>query len=106
MNWKRGITLRTTRNRDWSEDEIEKNDIYEGRNIFSDFYLEDQGIIRELVCSLNHYHPDFEKNRILIESAPDLLRELRNIIQCWDNDCFQDSDIETARQLVNQIINP
>lgn len=106
MEWKRGTTLITNRTKKWSKEQIEANNNIEETLIFSSFNFHNQGISRQLVCELNPSHPKFENNRALIEAAPDLLLGIRNIVHCLDNNCLQNNDIETLRELINKIVNP
>lgn len=39
-------------------------------------------------------------NLELMAAAPALLAELQNLVTCWDNDTFQDVDIEYARKAI------
>lgn len=43
-------------------------------------------------------------NARLIAAAPELLKELINMVQCWDNDTFQDIDIDCAKKAINKAL--
>ena len=45
-----------------------------------------------------------EANAKLIASAPDLLRELKNIINCWESDTVTDKDFEYAKQAIEKAL--
>lgn len=79
--WLRGKTLFTNGTRNWSKEALEKSDREEGRLIFSNFSASDEGKSRQLVCQLNAAHHEFEKNRVLIECAPDLKKVLIQVLE-------------------------
>lgn len=79
--WKTGRTLITNQTRKWSDEQFLINDTLEGRYIFSNFQDSDEGRSRQVICEMNHNHPDFEKNRTLIEAAPDLKRVLIQVLE-------------------------
>jgi hypothetical protein len=55
------------------------------------------------VCDINYYlNEESEANAKLISFAPEMLEELKNIVQCWDNDVFQELDIECIRELIEK----
>lgn len=39
---------------------------------------------------------------LLISKAPEMLKELNNIVDCWDKDVFQELDIDSIRILIKQ----
>ena len=46
-----------------------------------------------------------EANAKLIASAPELLKELTNMVECWDNDIFQYLDIKQAKEAIKKATN-
>ena len=72
-NWRRGITLNTSRTKFWTPKDRHDNDRLEQTMIFSNFHDSDEGRSRQLVCTLNPQHPEYETNAQLIAAAPKLL---------------------------------
>ena len=55
------------------------------------------------VCNIITRNEDqAEANAKLISCAPEMLNELQNIVQCWDNDVFQELDIDYIRELIKK----
>jgi hypothetical protein len=79
-NWSRGITLMTQQTKRWPPEMIKENDRLEQARVFSDFSSRDGGRSREVVCTINEFHKDYEQNALLIENAPELLESLKACI--------------------------
>lgn len=80
--WKTGRTLVTATTKNWSQDEINRNDEKENRMVFSQFSGIDQGRARVLVCICERKE-DAEKICELAQ-APTLLeqnRELKELLR-------------------------
>lgn len=84
MNWSRGKTLLTNRTRHWTDEEIKRNDIVEKSMIFSNFITSDGGRSRQLVCTANTMHPDYEKNANIIANAPAMLNLIERFLKISD----------------------
>lgn len=81
VTWSRGVTLCTAITRNWSEEDIKRNNIWESERIFSNFNIVDEGRGRQLVCTLDRQHLYFEFNRLLIErmlDIYDICKQLKN----------------------------
>ena len=84
--------------------------------IFSDFHSDDEGRGRKLVCTLNENHPDFERNRLIVEHAPQALEILMELCQLkhykgtTGKDAFyekrQPELWKKANDLLNKLANP
>lgn len=48
---------------------------------------------------------EVKANADLIAASKELLKELSNMVECWDNDTFQDIDIEEARKAIESATN-
>lgn len=58
-----------------------------------------------IICSMTTPSGMIENhaaNAKLIAAAPELLKELINLVTCWDNDTFQDVDIEYAKEAIKK----
>lgn len=57
------------------------------------------------ICLINRFTPTtdiFKANALLISKAPEILKELNNIVDCWEKDVFQELDIDSIRNLIKQ----
>jgi hypothetical protein len=45
---------------------------------------------------------EFRANALLISKSKEMLKELENIVDCWDKNVFQELDIDAIRQLIKQ----
>ena len=53
-------------------------------------------------CHVGTNNKEAIANAKLIVCAPEMLNELQNIVQCWDNDVFQELDIDYIRELIKK----
>ena len=79
MIWRRGITLMTNITKHWRKEDIEKNNIIEQTMIFESFKNIDDGRGRQLVCTLERFNSNYEKNAKLIEAAPEMYNIIKEI---------------------------
>lgn len=55
-----------------------------------------------IAVSASFKYKEGEANAKLIAAAPDLLKELRNMVESWDDDCFIDVEIDKARAAIKK----
>jgi hypothetical protein len=92
-NWRRGITLNTSRTKHWILADRQANDRIEQTMIFSDFHDFDEGRSRQLVCTLNPQHPEYETNVQLIAAAPKLLAACKEAYKTFCACSFNRGDV-------------
>lgn len=76
FNLTQGFVLTTNDTKKWTPEEIERGNQEEGRMVFSDFRLSDNGRSRKLVCTLNGGHPKADEYKRLILAAPKMLEAI------------------------------
>lgn len=57
--------------------------------------------IYKSICSSTG-NTKWQYDMLLISKAPEMLKELNNIVDCWDKDVFQELDIDSIRNLIKQ----
>lgn len=61
-----------------------------------------EGLSVSLGTSAFQDYDELLANAKVMVAAPKLLKELSNLVECWDNDTFQDLDIDYAREAIKQ----
>jgi hypothetical protein len=82
-NWQRGRTLITSQTKQWSSEQIHMNDIVEKSMIFSDFSLSDLGRGRQLVCTMNMNHDDYEENVKRIINSSRVITNIKTLLYLY-----------------------